>query len=217
MQLGAVWAVWQRLSARERRLAGFAVGALLLVGIRYGIIAPYLSYTVRLEATIERDLRRVAKMQRRQARNDQVQERVQTLEKRFSVAQQQLVPGETPTLAAGNLQAHIQTLAEQSGLQIVTTQVMREDTLGSFRKTAVQMTFRGDTPAIAKFLSGVEYGEWLLAVSRLDVRSTGRHGVRRRRVRSTQKKRPPLTITLEVEGIMQGIPASPVSPASNEQ
>ena len=207
MRLGAVWAVWQRLSARERRLAAAAVGALVLVGIRYGIIAPYLSYTARLEATIERDLKRIAKMQRYQARTDQVQERVQTLEQRFSVAQQQLVPGETPTLAAGNIQAHIQTLADQSGLQIVTTQVMREDTLGSFRKTTVQMTFRGDTPALANFLSGVEYGEWLLTVSRLEVRSMGRHGVSARRVRS-QGKRPPLTITLEVEGIMQGIPAS---------
>ncbi len=207
MRLGAVWAVWQRLSARERRLAAAAVGALVLVGIRYGMIAPYLSYTARLEATIERDLQRIAKMQRHQARTDQVQERVQTLEQRFSVAQQQLVPGETPTLAAGNLQAHIQTLADQSGLQIVTTQVMREDTLGSFRKTAVQMTFRGDTPALANFLSGVEYGEWLLTVSRLEVRSMGRHGVSVGRVRS-QGKRPPLTITLEVEGIMQGIPAS---------
>ena len=208
MQLGTVWAVWQRLSARERRFAGVAVGALLLVGIRYGIIAPYLSYTARLEVTIERDLRRVAKMQRRQARNDQVRERVQTLEKRFRVAQQQLVPGETPTLAAGNLQAHIQTLADQSGLQIVTAQVMREDTLGSFRKIAVQMTFRGDTPAIANFLSGVEYGKWLLAVARLDVHSTSRHGAKIGRVRSGRAPRPRLTITLEVEGIMHGIPAS---------
>ena len=208
MRLGTVWAVWQRLSARERRLAGVAVGTLLLVGIRYGIIGPYLSYTTRLEVTIERDLRRIAKMQRRQARNDQVQERVQTLGKRFRVAQQQLVPGETPTLAAGNLQAHIQTLADQSGLQIVTTQVMREDTLGSYRKIAVKLTFRGDTPAIANFLSGVEYGKWLLFVERLDVRSAGRHGVPSPRARSTPRKRPPLTITLEVDGIMQGIPAS---------
>ncbi len=206
MRLGPVWAVWQRLSVRERRLAGAAVGALLLVGIRYGIIAPYLSYTARLEATIERDLRRIAKMQRYQARSDQVQERVQALEKRFSIAQQQLVPGETPTLAAGNLQAHIQTLADQSGLQIVTTQVMPEDTLGSFRKTTVQMTFRGDTPALANFLAGVEYGKWLLAVSRLEIRGVGRGAAIRRAL--AQMKRPPLTITLKVEGIMQGIPAS---------
>ena len=208
MRLGAVWAIWQRLSARERRLVGLAVGALLLVGIRFGIIAPYLSYTARLEATIERDLQRIAKMQRRKARTGQVQERVQVLEKRFTVAKQQLVPGETATLAAGNLQAQIQTLADQSGLQIVTTQVMRTETLGPFRKIAVQMTFRGDTPAIANFLSGVEYGDRLLSVSRLDVRSTGRHGVRTGRVRTARRTRPPLTITLEVEGIMQGIPAS---------
>ena len=207
MRLGGLWAVWQRLSARERTLAGLALGALLLVGIRYGIIAPYLSYTAQLEETIERDLQRLAKMQRQRDRDGEVKGRVETLAQRFSVAQQKLVPGETPTLAAAHLQERVQASASQSGLEVVTTQVMREETLGSFRMTAVQMTFRGDTRAIADFLSSVEYGDWLLSVSRLEVRSTGRHGVQRR-IRSSPNNRPPLTITLEIEGIMQGALAS---------
>ncbi len=198
MRLGALREAWQRLSARERTLAGLACGALVLVVLRYGALAPYLAYTTQLEERIERDVRRLAKMQRQRDRAPEVQQRMRTLQRQFAAAHAQLVPGETPTLAAAQLQERVQTLAARSGLTLVTTQVLRERPLGSLRKTAVQMTFRGDTPAVADFLARVEYEDWLLSVSRLDIGTP-----RRRRRRRRQAARPPLTITLEVEGIMQ--------------
>ena len=199
MRLNALWEAWQRLSARERLLAGLACGALMLVALRYGVIAPYLAYTTQLEERIERDVQRLAKMQRQRDRAAEVQRRMRTLEKQFAAAYDQLVPGETPTLAAAQLQERVQTFADRSGLTLVTTQVLKEKSLGSLRKTRVQMTFRGDTPAVADFLAWVEYEDWLLSVSRLDIGTSNRRRRRRRR----QAARPPLTITLEVEGIMR--------------
>lgn len=198
MRLNALLEAWQRLSSRERLLAGLACGALLLVVLRYGVVAPYLVYTAQLEERIERDVQRLAKMQRQRDRAAEVQQRMRTLEKQFAAAYDQLVPGETPTLAAARLQERVQTFADRSGLTLVTTQVMREKSLGSLRKTRVQMTFRGDTPAVADFLARVEYEDWLLSVSRLDIATS-----RRRRRRRRPSVRPPLTITLEVEGIMR--------------
>ncbi len=205
MRLAAIRAAWQRLSPRERTLAGLALGALVVVGLRYGIVTPYLAYTTRLEEMIDRDVQRIAKMQRQWDRAEEVRKRARTLERRFAAAYKQLIPGETPTLAAAQLQERVQTLAGQSGLTVVTTQVLKEKSLGSLRKTAVQMTLRGDTPAIADFLSRVEYGKWLLSVSRLEV---GRGTTRRRRRKRAAAARPPLKITLEVEGIMQGARAT---------
>ncbi len=197
MRLAALREAWQRLSARERLLAGLACGALMLVVLRYGVVAPYLAYTAQLEERIERDVQRLAKMQRQRDRAAAVQRRMRLLEKQFTAAYDKLVPGETPTLAAAQLQERVQTFADRSGLTLVTTQVMRDKSLGSLRKTRVQMTFRGDTPAVADFLARVEYEDWLLAVSRLDI------GTSKRRRRRRQTARPPLTITLEVEGIMR--------------
>ena len=198
MRLDALREAWQRLSARERVLAGLACGALLLVALRYGVVAPYLAYTAQLEERIARDVQRLAKMQRQRDRAAEVQQRMRALEKQFAAAHAQLVPGDTPTLAAAQLQERVQTFADRSGLTLVTTQVLREQSLGSLRKTRVQMTFRGDTPAVADFLARVEYEDWLLSVSRLEIETS-----RRRRRRRRQAVRPPLTITLEVEGIMQ--------------
>ena len=198
MRLDALREAWQRLAARERLLAGVACGALLLVVLRYGVVAPYLAYSAQLEARIERDVQRLAKMQRQRDRAAEVQGRMRTLEKQFAAAYDTLVPGETPALAAAQLQERVQTFGDRSGLTLVTTQVMRDKSLGSLRKTRVQMTFRGDTPAVADFLARVEYEDWLLSVSRLDIGTS-----KRRRRRRRQAARPPLTITLEVEGIMQ--------------
>lgn len=190
---------WQHLSARERLLAGLALAALALVVVRYGIVEPYLAYTAYLEEEIEQGAQRAAKMRRQLDRREQIVTQVSLLRQRFQETKQKLIPGGTPALAAAHLQERIQTLAVQSGLELVTTQVMRDEAVGEFRKIAVQVTLRGELPAVADFVAGVEYSEWLLAVATLEIRST--YNVR---VRPREGPRNPLTITLEVGGIMQG-------------
>lgn len=191
--------LWQRLAARERVLAGAALLALLLLLVRYGMVEPYLAYTARLEEEIEQEVQRVAKMQRQRGRREQIATQVNVLRQRFHETRQRLIPGGTPALASAHLQERIQTLASQRGLEVVTTQVMRDEALGEFRKIAVQVTLRGELPAVADFVSGVEYGDWLLAVTTLEVRSTYNL-----RVRPREGPRNPLTITLEVGGVMPG-------------
>jgi general secretion pathway protein M len=179
-------------------LAGVAVLALLLVVVRYGIVSPYLDYTVALEEQIEQEWQRVFKMERQSTRTTQVNERLGVLRQRFQTTWQKLIPGATPSVAAANLQERVRTLASQSGLDLVTTQVMRDEAIGEFRKATVQVTLRGELPAVASFLAGVEYGDWRLAVATLEVRSTYTPRL------AQAGNRGPLTITLEVSGVMQG-------------
>jgi type II secretory pathway component PulM len=192
--------LWYRLSTRERTLAGAAIVALLLVFVRYGIVDPYIAYTTRLEEQIEQDIQRVSKMQRQRDRAASISEQVRVLQQRFLETKRNLLPGDTPYLAAANLQERIQKFASESGLEVVTTQVMRDEPLGEFRKAAVQVTLRGSLSSVANFLAGVEYGDWRLAVSTLEVRGT--YGIRAAR-RGIQQNFP-LTITLEVSGVMRG-------------
>jgi general secretion pathway protein M len=190
--------LWQRFSARERLLAGLAGAALLLVIVRYGVVGPYLQYTAALEEQIEQGWQRVFKMERQNMRSAQVNERLNLLRQRFQTTWQKLIPGPTPSVAAANLQERVRTLASQSGLDLVTTQMMRDEAVGEFRKATVQVTLRGELPAVANFLAGVEYGDWRLAVSTLEMRSTYSPRL------AQAGNRGPLTITLEVSGVMQG-------------
>ena len=196
--------IWQRLSTRERVLAGVAAGFLLLVVIRLGIIEPFRAYSVRLEETITREADLVTQMRERQAHGPQIAKRVEGLRQSYTRLEGRFVPGASPSLAAAQLQERLQSLAGQSGLELVTTQVMKEETLGEFRKAIVQVTLRGELPALASFLTGIEYGDWLLSVSTLEMRST--YGVRARRARQTQarsKNERILTITMKVGGVMK--------------
>jgi type II secretory pathway component PulM len=190
--------LWQRLSARERVLAGVAFLALFLVVVRYGVISPYFEYTTSLEEEIEQEWQRVFKMERQSARASQINESLNILRQRFQTTWQKLIPGATSSVAAANLQERVRTLASQNNLDLVTTQVMRDEALGEFRKATVQVTLRGELSAVANFLAGVEYGDWRLMVSTLEVRSTYSPRLARAGTRG------PLTITLEVSGIMQG-------------
>jgi general secretion pathway protein M len=189
---------WQRLPSRERGYAWAILGLFALLLLRYGVIGPYRNYTASLEEQIEQQLDRVTKMQRQSERLPQIKQQVTLHNQRLEGIRKNLIPGNTPPVAATNLQKQLQSLASQSGLEVVTTQPLRDEAAGEFRKTTVQMTVRGELRAVANFVAGVEYGEWRLAVNTLEVR--GSYNFRMPQAAGKN----PLVITLEVGGIMKG-------------
>ncbi len=195
--------LWQRLSSRERTLIGAALLALLAVAFRYGAVGSYLVYKEQVQENIAQELQRVEKSLKKIRQGPRVERRLAVLRQRYQEIASRLIPGETPSLAAAHLQERLQSLASQNGLEIVTTQVMRDQVMGEFHKTSVKLTLRGETPAFADFLTAVEYDSWWLTVATLDIRAprTQRRSRRKMALR-------PLTLTMEVEGIMQeGAPA----------
>lgn len=190
--------LWQRFSSRERMLIGAALVALLVVVFRYGVVGPYLAYKEQIEESIVKELQRIEKSLKQISRGPQVERRVAVLHQRYQEIVGRLIPGETPSLAAAHLQERLQGLASQSGLEIVTTQVMRDEVVGKFRRTFVQLTLRGEMPAFADFLTAVEYDFWWLTVAALDIRAYPAMP------RPGQEAAPrPLTVTMEVGGFMQ--------------
>jgi general secretion pathway protein M len=135
-------------------------------------------------------------------RAPQVEQRVTQLRERMQVSRKRFVPGDKPALAASRLQERLQQIANTSGLDVLSTVSLNDVAVGDFRKTTVQMTLRGDLPAIAKFVAAVEYDEWLLTVSSLEVR--GAYSLRMAQQPGQVAKAPPLTVTFEVGGVMQG-------------
>lgn len=178
----------------------------MLVAVRFGVVDPYRAYVQRLQERIEQTADRVRHMRERKDSAPQVASYVEDLRQQFTVLQTRFLPETTSSLAAARLQERIQTLAGQSGLELATTQVMKEQTIGDFRKALVQVTLRGELPAVAKFLAEIEYSDWLLSVSTLEMRSaSGSRRSQRRRSRRANTSRPrnSLTITLTVGGVMQ--------------
>jgi type II secretory pathway component PulM len=195
--------LWQGRAPRERLLLGIAGAALLLIIFVYGIVKPYRAYTEELENEIVQQASFVAKMERQRDRGPQIEQHVVQLRQRVQDVRQHLIPGGTPALAASQLQDRLQNLARGSGLDVLTTVSLRDEPAGEFRKTTVQMTLRGGLPELGRFVSAVEYGDWRLTVSSLEVR--GAYNTRIAGMQQAGMPKPnPLTVTLEVGGIMQG-------------
>jgi hypothetical protein len=183
--------LWQRLAARERVLASVVLSLFLLNALYYGIVRPYRAYT-----------EHIAKMVRVLDRAPQVEQQVTQLRQRMQATQKRFIHEDTSALAASRLQERLQKIASASGLDVLSTVSLREEALGDFRKTTVQMTLRGDLAEVAKFVAGIEYEEWLLSVSVLEVR--GAYSLRVAQPQGQGAKAPPLTVTLEVGGVMSG-------------
>jgi general secretion pathway protein M len=194
---------WQRLAWRERFLVSIVLLLFVVMVLFYGIVRPYRAYTKRIEEQILQQSEAVTKMVRVRDRAPQAEQQVAQLRQRMQATQERFVPGETPALAASRLQERLQHIASTSGLDVLSTVALRDEAVGDFRKTTVQMTLRGDLPAIAKFVTGVEYDDWLLTVASLEVR--GAYSLRvAQQPGQGAVKAPPLTVTLEVGGVMQG-------------
>ncbi|MBI3769317.1 MAG: type II secretion system protein M [Deltaproteobacteria bacterium] len=187
---------WERLSGRERTLIGAAGVVLALLLVRFLIVSPFLAYRESLRDEIAAHRELLQSDHAYLARSTDVAHHLEMLRARYAEVRAQLVPGDTPTLAAASLQDTLHSLAAEKGINVQSTQVMREETLGEFRRIAVRITVSGELRQLAEFLFGVEFGPQRLSIPFLEIS-------RRGAVLRGQSARA-LAATIEVNAFLQG-------------
>jgi Tfp pilus assembly protein PilO len=206
---------WERLSARERTLIGAAGAVLGLLLIRMLIISPFLAYRDGLQDEITSHREMLQNDQAYLARAADITKHLEAVRTQYAAIRTQLVPGDTPTLAAASLQDTLHSLATEKGITVQSTQVMREETVGEFQRIAVRITVTGELHELAEFLMAIEYGKSRFAIPFLEIS-------RRGAVLRGQSARA-LAATIEVNAFLQGTggagkvePASAPAPAPEE-
>jgi Tfp pilus assembly protein PilO len=187
---------WDRLSGRERTLIGAAAAVFALALVRYLIVSPFLSYRESLRDEIASHHEMLENDHAYLARAADVTRQLESLRVRYREIRGQLVPGDTPTLAAASLQDTLHQLASEKGINIQSTQVMREETIGDFRRIAVRLTVTGELRQLAEFLAGIETGARRFSVAFFEIS-------RRGAVLRGQSARA-LAATVEVNAFLQG-------------
>jgi Tfp pilus assembly protein PilO len=191
---------WARFSARERRLIGAAGGVLGLFLVHLLVISPFLSYRQDLQDEITGHREKIENGKAYLARTADITRQREQLQKLYQQVHAQLVPGDTPTLAAANLQNTLHSLAGEKGVEIQSTQVMRDDAVGEFRRIAVRITVTGDLKQVADFLAGVEHGPTRVLIPFLEISRRGA-ALRGKTARA-------LSATIEVTAFLQGAAAA---------
>ncbi|RMD84751.1 MAG: hypothetical protein D6815_03480 [Candidatus Dadabacteria bacterium] len=202
---------WQAFTPRERGLILVAVAIALVVVVRSLPIQGLGLLSASSEDERWLEARRIRNYQKILSRRDAIARQSQELKARYQADQQRLIAGATPTQVAAELQGTISGMASAAGLNVLSSQILREEQVGPFRRVGVRLTLSGNLEGIAALLTSIETGSYDLAVTFLEINR--KLGASRRPV-STRYPRPPtrtqpppnvapLTATLEVKTFLR--------------
>ena len=209
--LRALWdraLTWYRgHGERDRRVI---LGVLVAVGLSLvyvGVVEPILDYRKYVLAQIDSDHAKLEKSTKLVATKDSLKAERDDLKKRLAQAKTRLLPGGTVTLGAAALQERTNSLAQEKGISVQSTQVMKETEADPFKKVSVRLTLSGELNPLAEFVSGVEYAQQL-SIPFIEIS-------RRGAVAGAKGPRT-LSVTVEVSGFVQGGAAGKPEAAEGE-
>ncbi len=195
---------WEALSGRERGLLGGAAVLALLVFAYYGTLpgddeadsgsvdAPWVQV-----ARIE-NYRRVL------AHSAAIEKQTSEIEARFKTQQERLTAGATPNQVAAELQGSVSTMANDAGLNVLSSQILKEEEVDGTRRVGVRLTLSGEIEGVAKLIAAIESGPMDMLVSHLEINrklgSTRRPSPAKT---TTEQAQPPLTVSVEVRSFMR--------------
>ena len=180
---------------RQQRLYALLGLVFAAVLARYSITW-LVAYRRGIKEDIQLSAERLANARRTVERAPELAGNLQGLQQRYRETVRQLVPGDTPTLAAATLQERVSAIAGQRSVSLQTTQVMKDEAVGSFRKVSLRITASAELRHLAEFLTDLEFGQLRVSIPFIELNRRG--GVR---VGNSGRS---VSATLEVSGIVQG-------------
>ena len=100
-----------------------------------------------------------------------VEEELALAIKSYDTIQQRLLTGDTPQLAAANLQEIVKRLSERNGIGIRSFTILEPKEINSYRKISIQITFNPTNSilSLGQFIHDIENHEKDLMISEMDL------------------------------------------------
>jgi type II secretory pathway component PulM len=172
---------FRRLSARERRIvaAGALVSTLAMLAV--WVLLPLARRWQDREATIVAQEIRLGRLRSLVAGEDAATQILASRQRTRSAIRQRFLTGSTPALAASNLQARLQALADTSRVDLDRVDPMSEPGAAEHHglpAIPVRLSGKGDIHGLTAFLNDLQRGEKLLVVDELAVNAGDATGQR---------------------------------------
>jgi type II secretory pathway component PulM len=196
---------WEALSGRERGLVGGALVLALLVVAYYGVQPG--------EEEIESgsvdapwvQVARIENYRRVLAHSAAVEKQTAEIESRLKAQQERLTSGATPNQVAAELQGAVSTMANDAGLNVLSSQILKEEEVDGSKRVGVRLTLSGELEGVARLIQAIESGQKDMLVSHLEINrklgSTRRPTTTKTPAADTAQ--PPLTVSVEVRSFMR--------------
>ena len=199
---------WTAFSARERYLIIGAIVAAIVVVVRYSPLSGLGGLSAGGEDDRWVQVRKIENYNKILARSDAVDAQAAALRERLDRAQARLISGATPTQAGAELQGRLSSMAGEAGLNVLSSQILKDEEVQTFRRVGVRLTLSGELDGVARMLAAIENSDVDLAVTLLEINR--KLGAARRPttpVPGTHAPAPitqsPLTATMEVKTFMR--------------
>lgn len=185
-----------RTTNRQQRLY-LALGVVLLLVVGRLGISWFLDFRAEVKDDVRLTAQRLATAKRLAQRAPQSKKEFDALQARYQATVAELVPGDTPTLAAAALQDRVSALASEKKVSVQTTQVLKDEALGPFRQVSLRLTASGELHDLADFLTALEFGPLRVSIPFIELSRRGAM-VRKQGVGRT------VSATIQISGVVQG-------------
>jgi len=197
---------WEALSSRERLLVGGALLVAVLVFLRYGTFEGDEEFETGSIDAPWVQVARIENYRRVLAHAAAVEKQTSEIETRMNAQQERLTAGATANQVAAGLQGTVSTMATDAGLNVLSSQILKEEEAEGAKRVGVRLTLSGELDGVAKLIAAIEGGEKDLLVSHLEINR--KLGSTRRPPTSASKTvepttQPPLTVSVEVKSFMR--------------
>jgi general secretion pathway protein M len=123
---------------------------------------------------------RLKRYDRLRDQKDQLQKQIAALTQTDAVDSEAFVPGNSPALAAAELQQYLKAMVEAIGARVISTQALPVDESGSFPRITIKVQLKGDIVALHQLFFQIETGAPAAYLDKLLIQSQ-RSRTRRRR------------------------------------
>lgn len=158
------------LSRRERGLLALGGVAVPLILIWTYVADPFLAEQGSVRERLSREVRTLRRYRELLGRRETIGRELAELRHRMDATRQELLPGETPALAAAALQARLAAAAGGAGVTLASQRTEKPVGRGEFLEIPVHVSFRAPIDALVRILKAIEASSLALDIPELSIR-----------------------------------------------
>ena len=179
------------ITPRDKKFLAAGAAAVCVFILLKFLVLPFYDKAVEQKQDIEMKERMLEKYTRFVEQQSEVQQQLKDLGREERKAKSSLLTGETPSLAAADIQKIIESIAEKSKVEVKSVKVMDAYEEEGFQAIPLQISFGSDLSKMNTFIRSIETNRKLLTIPELKIR--------------VKNKRKPgeISVTLKVVGFMQ--------------
>jgi len=163
--------ILRRVKVSHKRAFWILIGMLLVALILFGAILPIVEATKKMREEVTLKKRVLLKYNEFLQKRKTVEEELNRAKKKHEETQQCLLPGETPQLAAANLQEMVKKLFEKNGMTIRSFRVLEPKDIPPYRRISVHTEFNpvNSMLSLILFIHDIENHDKELMISEMDL------------------------------------------------